>query len=201
VTSARLNGNSKTGRAIYSGNARMWQGDSVLESDEIEVQRLPGSLEGRGSVVAVFLGREGNDGKSDKLVVWRVSAAHLLYTESDGRVHMTGGVRAVSTEATIRSQTLDVYLVTDSQGQRRLDHAVALGNVRVRQRDRQGSAERGDYFSADQKYVLSGGQPTLVDEENGTTTGHSLTFFQSSDTILVESNTGTRTLTRHLVVK
>jgi lipopolysaccharide export system protein LptA len=201
VTSARLSGNSKRGQAIYSGNARMWQGDSVLEADEIEIQRLPGSLEGRGSVMAVFLGRAGDDGKSDKPVVWRVSAAHLLYTESDGRVHMTGGVRAVSTEATIRSQTLDVYLVTDSHGQRRLDHAVALGNVTVQQRDRQGAADRGDYFAADQKYVLSGGQPTLVDEENGTTTGHSLTFFQASDTILVESNTGTRTLTRHLVVK
>ena len=202
VTSARLEGNSKTGQAIYSGKARMWQGDSVLEADEIETHKSPGSLEGRGSVRALFLGEGGKDGKSkDDPLVWRVSGARLLYTDNDGRAHMTGGIRAVSTEATIRSRTLDVYLAADGQGQRRLDHAVALGNVTVRQGHREGFADRGDYFAADQKYVLSGGQPMLVDEENGTTTGHSLTFFQASDTILIESNTGTRTLTRHLVEK
>ena len=32
-----MTGNSKTGRALYTGHARLWQGDSVLEAESIEL--------------------------------------------------------------------------------------------------------------------------------------------------------------------
>jgi len=49
--------------------------------------------------------------------------------------------------------------------------------------------------------VLSGGQPTLTDESSNTITGHSLTFFVASDTILIDSREGSRTLTKHRIEK
>jgi hypothetical protein len=55
------------------------------------------------------------------------------------------------------------------------------------------------YTAADQKFVLSGGTPTLYDPVEGTTTGRELTFFMADDTIIVDSGNGTRTLTRHRV--
>jgi hypothetical protein len=33
VSAGQLIGNSKTGRALYTGHARLWQGDSVLEAE------------------------------------------------------------------------------------------------------------------------------------------------------------------------
>jgi lipopolysaccharide export system protein LptA len=73
--------------------------------------------------------------------------------------------------------------------------------VIVTQGDRHGSAEQGEYTAADQKFVLSGGQPTLTDGSGNTTTGRSLTFFVASDTILIDSQAGSRTLTKHRVEK
>src|SRR5260370_521981 len=39
ITAETLRANSKTGRAFYSGHARLWQGDSVLEAESIELVR------------------------------------------------------------------------------------------------------------------------------------------------------------------
>jgi lipopolysaccharide export system protein LptA len=62
-------------------------------------------------------------------------------------------------------------------------------------------AEQAEYTAADGKFVLSGGQPTLTDAARDTTTGHSLTFYVASDTILIDSQEGSRTLTKHRVEK
>ncbi len=86
-------------------------------------------------------------------------------------------------------------------GAQQLTRALATGGVTVRQGDRRGTAERAEYVVADGKFVLSGGNPTLYDAVQGTTTGRQLTFFLADDTILVESSEGTRTLTRHRIQK
>jgi lipopolysaccharide export system protein LptA len=74
--------------------------------------------------------------------------------------------------------------------------------VVVRQGERQGAAEQAEYTAAEEKFVLSGGQPTLIDNASSdTTTGRSLTFFVANDTILIGSQEGSRTMTKHRVEK
>ncbi|MGA9179472.1 MAG: hypothetical protein WB117_00795, partial [Candidatus Acidiferrales bacterium] len=82
-----------------------------------------------------------------------------------------------------------------------LQRALALGGVTVRQGDRVGTAEQAEYTAADGKFVLSGGHPTIIDAASDATTGHSLTFFVANDTILIDSQDGSRTLTKHRVEK
>jgi lipopolysaccharide export system protein LptA len=71
----------------------------------------------------------------------------------------------------------------------------------VRQGDRNGRAEQAEYTAADGKFVLSGGQATVTDAASNTASGRSLTFFVANDTILLDSQEGSRTLTRHRVEK
>ncbi|MGC1169668.1 MAG: hypothetical protein WA886_12255, partial [Candidatus Acidiferrales bacterium] len=82
-----------------------------------------------------------------------------------------------------------------------LQRALALGGVTVRQGDRVGTAEQAEYTASDGKFVLSGGHPTIIDAASDATTGHSLTFFVANDTILIDSQAGSRTLTKHRVEK
>jgi lipopolysaccharide export system protein LptA len=82
-----------------------------------------------------------------------------------------------------------------------LTRAVAQGGVVVRQAALRATAERADYTAADGKFVLSGGFPTIVDASGDTTTGHSLTFYVASDTILVDSDSSSRALTKHRIEK
>jgi len=84
---------------------------------------------------------------------------------------------------------------------RQLSRVLAQGSVIVRQGDRRGEADQAEYTAADGKFVLSGGHPTLINASSDTTTGRSLTFFVANDTILIDSQEGSRTLTKHRVEK
>jgi lipopolysaccharide export system protein LptA len=96
---------------------------------------------------------------------------------------------------------MDLFLANTASGVRQLVRAEGTGGVVVRQSQRRGTAERGVYVVAEGKFVLSGGQPTIYDDVLGTTTGRQLTFFLADDRILVESEEGSRTVTRHRVDK
>ena len=110
-----------------------------------------------------------------------------------------------SADQRMRAPVLDLYFIREAnekQGGERtlqLTRAVGTGGVMVEQGERRGTAEHGVYLAEDQKFVLSGGTPTLYDATEGTTTGRELTFNIANDTIIVDSGNGTRTLTKHRV--
>src|SRR4029077_6708574 len=54
ITAASLQANSKAGRALSTRHARLWQGDSVLEANSIELLRETRVLNANGNVRAVF---------------------------------------------------------------------------------------------------------------------------------------------------
>jgi lipopolysaccharide export system protein LptA len=250
ISAQTLSGSTSSGHVIYTGHARLWQGDSVLQANQIEVWRDDKKLVATGNVVAVFPQAGGTQLKtsaspvgSKKAVsagagpnaphgptLWEIHAPLLTYWSDTGKAHLEGGVTANSQEGSMESKTLDVFLTptpsptpeagkaqavatassasattvaagNSSSGARQLDHALALGGVTVRQGDRRGKAEQAEYTAADGKFVLSGGNPIITDASSDTTTGRSLTFFVANDTILIDSQEGSRTLTKHRVEK
>ena len=54
VSAQTLTGSTTSGHVIYTGHARLWQGDSVLQANQIEVWRDEKKLVATGNVVAVF---------------------------------------------------------------------------------------------------------------------------------------------------
>ncbi len=207
----RLQANPQTGRALYSGHARLWQGESVLEAEAIELLRNTRVLNASGSVRAVFPqtafrpgGNAGNQrgvsGK-DQSALWHIQSDALTYREGENRARLEGNVFAQSAAQSIRGAVLDLDFSHDRGGAQQLSRAAATGGVTVTQGSRRGTSERGEYTAADGKFVLTGGTPTLYDAGSGTTTGRQLTFFLADDTIIVDSETGSRTLTKHRVEK
>jgi LPS export ABC transporter protein LptC len=243
VTAAMLTASNTTGRALYAGHARMWQGESVLDANQIEVWRDEKKLVATGGVIAVFPQASGQipkiPGSEPKAslkpptyaqapnpaqaapkapsgpTLWQIRAPLLTYWSDSGKAHLEGGVTAASQQGSLRSPVLDVFLTPAQSTQtgaaapgkppatatapRQLDRALATGGVVVQQGDRRGTAEQAEYTASDGKFVLSGGKPTITDASSDTTTGHSLTFFVANDTILIDSQEGSRTLTRHRV--
>lgn len=203
VTAESLLGNSTTGRAVYSGGARLWQGDAVIEAETIELWRTEQQIEARGNVLALVPEAPDPKKPNSRPTLWRVRAPKMHYWSAENRAELEGGVSAESQSGDLSSRILDLYLspAAGGNGQRQLSRAAARGDVIVRQGDRRGAAERGEYVAAEGKFVLSGGKPTLTDALQDTTTGRQLTFFTANDTILVESSAGSRTLTKHRVEK
>jgi lipopolysaccharide export system protein LptA len=243
ISAEALTGSANAGHVTYSGHVRLWQGESVLEADRIDLWRDEKKMQASGNVVAVFPQSAGpavpsipdfsktkkKSAKDSGPALWKIHAPLLTYWGDQGRAHLQGGVLASSDQGTLHSQTLDVYLkqspgktptlastealaskvpaqseqiaALSALGGGQLDRVVARGGVVVEQGDRHGMAERAEYTASDGKFVLSGGEPTVTDGSNNSATGSSLTFYVASDTILIDSQQGSRTLTKHKVEK
>jgi len=91
--------------------------------------------------------------------------------------------------------------IPSAPGAQQISRAVGTGGVIVDQAGRRATAERGEYTASEGKFVMSGGDPTLYDSTEGTTKGRQLTFYLADDTIIVDSENGSRTLTKHRVEK
>jgi lipopolysaccharide export system protein LptA len=244
ISADALSGSTTSGHVIYSGHARLWQGESVLEANQIEIWRDDKKLQAREKVVAVFpqtsmpvkqFGAPASNASAPSPpTLWTIHAPLLTYWGDAGKAHLEEGVTADSQQGSMQSRTLDVFLessppkqsssVVGSASQvaskspephpatssalavgpaagQQLQRALALGGVTVRQGDRVGTAEQAEYTASDGRFVLSGGHPTIIDAASDATTGHSLTFFVANDTILIDSQEGSRTLTKHRVEK
>ena len=217
IAADTMQANSKSGRALYSGHARLWLGDSVLEGDSIELLRETRILNAAGNVRAVFPQTAGQTAAQamtaqaapKKPKLWHVTAGTLTYREAEGRAHLEKNVVAQSADQTMRAAAVDLYFTrpgtanangaSSPGGAQQVSRAVGTGGVIVEQGTRRATAERGEYTAADGKFVMSGGSPTIYDASQGTTTGRQLTFFLADDTIIVDSENGSRTLTKHRV--
>jgi lipopolysaccharide export system protein LptA len=227
VSSDRLVADTASGRAVYSGNARLWQGDSVIQAATIDLDRARRTLVATGSVRAVFPQAHqsppapaGAGPAPDHGQFWRVEAGRMIYEEGERHARLEQGAWARSEETSIRADRMDLFFVpraasggrdsgnpaprtglgTPLAGQE-LSRATGFGAVRVESGEQTGTGERAEYVAVEEKFVLSGGPPALRDRDGNSTTGRQLTFFLADDRIVIDSEEGSRTLTLHRVEK
>jgi lipopolysaccharide export system protein LptA len=228
VSADQLTGNSKSGRALYTGRARLWQGDSVMEADSIELLKTLRMMNAVGNVRAVFPQAPRNNNSASfsratppkQATMWHTQCAKMTYWDQENRARLEQNVVVQAADEKINSNALDLYFMRGNAGKssggtqgtepggaagvtggQQIGRAVATGAVSVQQGGRRATAERGEYTATDGKFVMSGGTPTIFDATEGTTTGRQLTFFLADATIIVDSENGSRTLTKHRVEK
>jgi lipopolysaccharide export system protein LptA len=144
-----------------------------------------------------------------------ITSSRLTYADGERKAHYEGGVIAKGVDFTCTSKTMDAYLLPRqpgpasnaqptanqspaviSTGPGQLDHMVAQGDVVVQQPNRRALGQTLTYTAADNKFVLTGGTPSIFDAERGKITGVSLTFFRADDRVLVEGEASTPVVTQ-----
>ncbi len=201
ISADEMNGTATTNaapsnrHAVFSGNARMWQGTNVLQADTIELWQGEQHAEARGNVSGEFVeaahqsGAQKQKRAASAPVLWHVQAAKVDYSSEAGKMEWSGGVKAHSSEGNISSDTLELTFAKSADGRQTLERAIANGGVRIEQNGRVGTAERGEYIAKEGKFVLSGGEPAIADASGNRTTGRELTFYLTNDSIVVDSGT------------
>jgi lipopolysaccharide export system protein LptA len=211
VSAAHLVADVARGHAVYSGGSRLWQGDSVIEADTVELDNPLHLVLARGHVRGVFpqaawtpkgdppAARPTRSGTE----LWHVRGGLLTYWGSESRAKLEGDASAESAENSIHANQIDLYFSNSAPADsaKQLYRAVAVGDVSIRQEGRRGTSNRAEYTASERKFVLSEGKPTLYDSTGDTTTGRQLTFFFADDRIVVDSEEGSRTLSLHRVEK
>jgi lipopolysaccharide export system protein LptA len=138
----------------------------------------------------------------------RITAETMVYTDSDHRAHYERQVTLRRLGTVVNSASLDAYLIPSDQatpGESRLERAVARGSVEIQDgspgAERRAGAESAEYTTADEKMILSGGQPYVFDEQSGYTRGRQLTYYVRNDSIFVHGDASSRTFTEQRVKK
>ena len=231
ISSANMVADTVGGRAIYSGKARLWQGDSIIQADTIELDRARRILIATGNVNAIFpesrpaggpgqgsAAKPASDPSRPGFVA--TQAGRMVYEEDQPSRPARPG-RLCPLCGWLHTCRPHGPVLRPQNGRRpgsrpvppairRLDallqgqevqRAQGFGAVRIESAGRIATAERADYTAAESKIILSGGSPKLNDEFGNSTAGRQLTFFFSDDRIIVDSEEGSRTLTLHRVEK
>ncbi len=209
-----------SGAAVYSGKARLWQDANVIEAPSIQFDREHRSVTAQGTVaqpvqtivVEPAKSAVADASKSAPAAVpssVSITGLKLSYMDSERKAHYEGGVIAKGAGFTASASTLDAYLVSRSQstanksvsGPGQLDHMVAEGDVLIQQPNRRAEGQKLVYSASEDKFVLTGGPPSIFDAEHGKITGVSLTFFRRDDRVLVEGEASSPVVTTTRVAR
>ena len=227
ISAEHLVADTARGHAVYTGKGRLWQGQSLIEGDTIELDSpthillvkghvrgvfpqaawnpKPGDAPGQASSKTARISSKNAPGKTVHPApqLGHVRGGLLTYWETESRGRIEQDARVDSEQGSIQADRIDLYFsdMGAASGTRQLSRSVASGDVTVRQEDRRGTSDRAEYTSSEGKFVLSQGKPTLYSPTGDTTTGRQLTFYFADDRIVVDSTDGSKTVTLHQVGK
>jgi lipopolysaccharide export system protein LptA len=213
VTSRSMTAHRSPSIAVYTGDARLWQDANVVEAPTLQFDRDHRSLIAQGIAQGTFaqpvstvLVQVDKSGKASPV---HITSARLNYADSERRIFLDGGVIAKASDATMTGQQMTVFLLPRSESKAgtnpampgQVDRIIAENRVVITQPTRHATGERLVYTAADDKYVLTGGPPSIFDAERGKTTGDSLTFYRHDDKVLVEGRETSPAVTRTQVAR
>lgn len=230
VSAQSMTANSRSGTATYSGGARLWQNANVVEAPTIQFQkeqRLVTASSNSSQKVSTVLVSTDETGKATPI---SVTADHLTYRDAARKAHFDGDVKARGAELTITAQQMDVFLQNNVEarasspvplsgvskgptgetpaaphataaGPARLEKIIATGSVLITEPNRRATGEQLTYTAADDKFVLTGGPPSIFDAEHGKITGVSLTLFRRDGRVVVEGDSRSPAVTETRVVR
>jgi len=147
--------------------------------------------------------------KTGKATPVTITSAHLTYKDAERRVFLDGGVTVRGADATLTAQQMSLFLAPRNPSQNgsergtpgRVERIIAQDRVVVAQPNRHATGDRLVYSAAEEKFVLTGGPPSIFDAERGHITGNSLTFYKRNDRVLVEGTETSPTVTTTQVAR
>jgi LPS export ABC transporter protein LptC len=208
VSAGRLEYEGDAERAVYTGAAQLWQGDTAIRADRLTLDQSKGNLLASGSARstlsldgATSVGRAEEiryDDEARRLTYEGIAAplaiASTASTTPPGRMSAGVPARLSGPQGDLTAARIVVVLAKEES---RMDRLEAYGAVTLRLDTRVATGTRLTYHAADDRYVMAGAPaaPVRVVEPCRETTGNTLIFFKSSDRIVVDGNEEIRTRT------
>jgi lipopolysaccharide transport protein LptA len=196
VTANELAYDGTLSRATYTGAARLSQGDTSIKGDTIVLDEKTGDLTASGSVAtATVLVQDTKGGAGTRERVSTIATAkELQYVDESRRATYSGDAHVTGPQGDMTAARIELYFKPAAGDE--LDRVEAYDGVALRQPGRTTNGSRMTYFSADERYLVSGTPLKVLDECGRETTGRTLTFFRTTDRIVIDGSEQTRTHTK-----
>lgn len=193
VTARELQYEASSSKATYTGNALLWQGETSIKADTIVVDDKKGDLTGHGKVATSMVLEQSNDKGAKERVRSTTTANDFQYDEQGRKATYVGDAHMNSAQGDMTATKIELFLKPSGD---QLDRAEAYEAVTLREKSRKTTGARLTYYSADERYVVTGSPVTVLDACARETTGRTLTFFRTADRIVVDGSERIRTQTK-----
>jgi len=194
VTAANLDYDGEHDKAIYTGSARLWQGDTAIAGDTITIDQTTGDLyaSSTSGLIRSTMMLEQLDSKTQqtKKVLTIATAKDMHYEDELRRATYTTTAHVNGPQGDLRGVKIELYFV---EGGGSLERAEAYDDVVIKTDERTATGNRMTYFAADERYLMKG-TPVKAVENCRETACKTLTFWRSTDRILCDGNEQIRTL-------
>lgn len=193
VKANRLDYDGSASVATYTGSARLWQEDTVVQADRIVLDDKSGNLHATGAVRTVMTLKEAAAAPSSQTPA-RPAAARdaeptttvaeeLLYEDAKRRATYTKKAHMSGPDGDVTADKIELYL---AEGGGELERAEAYGQVVSRQDTRRAYGTHLTYVTAKDEYTMVGTPVEIYDDTPPNckvTKGSVLTFHRATDTI------------------
>ena len=193
--------------ATYRGQATLWQGDTAIRADSIGLDQAKGDLTASGSARSrMTLDGGAMVGEATEIRYANASRIITYDTPLPPAAPPTGrsGPQAPAAvvppahlsgvHGDLRARRIEVVLAAASNA---VDRVEAYRDVSMSLKARKANGGRLTYHASDERYVLTGSATAPVTVMDGcrAVTGKTLTFFRSTDRIVVDGDRELRTRT------
>ena len=198
VNANALDYSGSGGRAVYSGNATLWQGETAIRADALTLDRSRGDLLATGAARSNMVFESGvSIGRAQEI---RYDDAMRLISYASpppvlGAVVLpaAGGLSQLSgPQGDLQGARIEVVL---ARTESRIERLEAYTAVLVRLDTRIATGDRLTFHAGEERYVMTGVPtvPVKIVEECRETLGRTVTFFRTADRIIVDGNEEVRT--------
>ena len=194
VTAGVLDYDDEAEATTYSDGARLWQSTTVFDASEISLDDVSGNITASGNVRTEFLINQINDVTG--LQEESLTTGHAQGFDYDNDQHLATYVTDARLSGPRGDMTGDVIRVFLQSDGRTLERVEAEGNVELIMPTRLVSGDTLVYYDADGRYEMAGAPVRITEQqEQGCreTTGRSLVFFLTEDSVSVDGQSEVRT--------
>ena len=194
ATSAALDYSSASRVAVYTAEApvqaRLWQGDTTIQADQLTVDDATGNLAGKGRVATTLIIEEQDSRTGQRQRTPSIgSADDFLYEDGPRKATYTGSAHVSGPQGDLQASRVELFL---AQEDNELERVEAYTAISLRDAARTVTGDRLTYTAAEGRYVVVG-SPVKIVADCRETTGRTLTFYKSTNNIDVEPNDEFRT--------
>jgi lipopolysaccharide export system protein LptA len=184
-----------TATAVYTGDARLFQGQTTIAGDTITLDDKSGNMTAVGKVRTVMYLDDVDPKTKERKPTQTVGTAHQLVYEDGKRLatYTTGPsaeAHLVGATGDLTAETIQLFLKPKDN---ELERAEADVKVTVKEGQRRAKGDHLTYTSSDETYVMNG-NPLEVDRfapgECTRTLGVSLRFRRGDDNLIVDGIPG-----------
>lgn len=173
-------------RAVFTGEARCWQGDSFVRGDRLELFKADRRLTATGRVSTAFYRIARTSAPTIEESPVFGAAQMFTYSDVQRQARYVRDVKLTQGDTTLTADEVEIKLAAREN---RLERMTATNQVTIVQPGRRATGELARYTAADDRYVVVGNLARVEDVERGVSVAPEISFVKSEGSIRASGGT------------